>query len=244
MTDNVQTLEGALPKNPNVGNSTTPVPCTLDRVVLPPPFYQDEHVTIYQGDCGRLLPLCGKFDVCITDPPYNTGYDYGAEAEDNRTLDAWMDWMRPIFTAMREQASTTLISTGHWMLPRYAMMEPWRWLLCWWKPAAMGRSPVGFCNWEPVAMWGKAGKNAVDVFKAGITPNGETGSHPCPKPLEWASGQLAMFPEAKTVVDPFMGSGTVLRAAKDRGLRAVGIEQNAEFCEIAARRMRQGVLAL
>jgi len=68
--------------------------------------------------------------------------------------------------------------------------------------------------------------------------------HPTQKPLDLMRWCLGFFPEAQTVLDPFMGSGTTLRAAKDLGRKAIGIEIEERYCEIAAKRMAQEVLAL
>ena len=70
--------------------------------------------------------------------------------------------------------------------------------------------------------------------------------HPCPKPIEpWRliMSRLSVAP-TDTVLDPFMGSGTTLRAAKDLGRKAIGIEIEERYCAIAAERLRQGVLPL
>jgi site-specific DNA-methyltransferase (adenine-specific) len=67
--------------------------------------------------------------------------------------------------------------------------------------------------------------------------------HPCPKPIRWASWMMQRASlERDLVLDPFMGSGTTLRAAKDLGRYAIGIEIEERYCEIAAKRMAQGVL--
>jgi site-specific DNA-methyltransferase (adenine-specific) len=69
--------------------------------------------------------------------------------------------------------------------------------------------------------------------------------HPCPKPYGWMAWAICLASEdGETVLDPFMGSGTTLRAAKDLGRKAIGIEIEERYCEIAAKRMRQEVLPL
>ena len=205
------------------------------------PYYQDDWVTIYHGDNMHLCDWAeDSVDLIVTDPPYNVGVQYGESVDDFR--DDFFEWMTPRFRAFRA-VSRSLLITGQARLPDYAIMEPWKWLLCWHKPAAMGRSPVGFCNWEPVALWGAGGKDSVDYFRAPIIPDPAIDGHPCPKPLLWAKWQIEMFPDAKTVLDPFCGSGTTLRAAKDLNRKAIGIEIEEKYCEIAANRMNQEVLA-
>jgi len=186
-----------------------------------------------------MLP---KVDLVLTDPPYNVGVDYG-QHNDSMGEAEWREWALDWFPWCIDNAKTTLI-TGQARLPFYGRIEPWKWLLCWWKPAAMGRSPVGFCNWEPVALWGAGSSGGNDFVRAPIVPDASLEGHPCPKPLKWGTGFIGLFPDAKTVLDPFCGSGTTLRAAKDLGRKAIGIEIEEKYCEIAVNRLKQEVLAL
>ena len=73
---------------------------------------------------------------------------------------------------------------------------------------------------------------------------GEKVIHPSQKPVELMRWCLGFAPKAQTILDPFMGSGTTLRAAKDLGRKAIGIEINRDYCEIAKRRLAQEVLSL
>jgi site-specific DNA-methyltransferase (adenine-specific) len=63
--------------------------------------------------------------------------------------------------------------------------------------------------------------------------------HPTQKPIALMRWCLGLFPKAQTVLDPFMGSGTTLRAAKDLNLKAIGIEIERKYCDIAIERLRQ-----
>jgi len=196
------------------------------------------NVQLYLGDSLAVLPTlpADSVDLILTDPPYNVGIKYGSTYNDNKTPDEFRAWAASWFAECRRIAKTVLI-TGQARLPDYALIEPWKWLLAWWKPAAMGRSPVGFCNFEPIAMWGKGSNAGVDVIKARIVPDAALSGHPCPKPLDWALGQLALFPNAATVLDPFMGSGTTGVAAVQTGRKFIGIEIDPDYFEIAKRRI-------
>jgi DNA modification methylase len=85
----------------------------------------------------------------------------------------------------------------------------------------------------------KTASHASDVWP--IRPDMADHEHPAPFPLKLPTRAIASV-NAATILDPFMGSGTTLRAAKDLGRQAIGIEIDERYCEIAARRLAQGVL--
>ena len=84
------------------------------------------------------------------------------------------------------------------------------------------------------------------VFRYPIHQHNQTkaGGHPTEKPVSVMRWCIGFFPDAQTILDPFMGSGTTLRAAKDLNRKAIGIEIEERYCEIAAKRMSQMVMAL
>lgn len=118
-------------------------------------------------------------------------------------------------------------------------------------PAGGGYTPWGFQTSQPILYYG------ADPYLAdgkGNRPNGfisttnghpDRFDHPCPKPRSWMSWAVNRASRAgETVLDPFAGSGTTLVAAKLDGRRAIGIDIEEHYCEIAARRLDQQVLAL
>ena len=205
---------------------------------MPKPYYETELGKLYHGDCLEIMPMLEPVDLVLTDPPYNVGIKYGNDTNDSKTDTEWINWTKPRFDLMRKLASTVLI-VGQARLPFYALIEPWKWLICWHKPAAMGRSPVGFCNWEPIAMWGKGCNTGVDFIKAPIKPDKSLNGHPCPKPLRWATEVLHLFKHYMYILDPFLGSGTTAIACERLNRRWIGIEIEEKYCEIAAKRIEK-----
>jgi DNA modification methylase len=104
-------------------------------------------------------------------------------------------------------------------------------------------SYIGFNDWEPLLVYGKPKGLAMHDYMS--IPNTERmggNGHPCPKPEKWATWLIKRATKpGDLVIDPFMGSGTTLRAAKDLNRRAIGIDLSPKYCEIAKRRMSQGV---
>jgi site-specific DNA-methyltransferase (adenine-specific) len=204
------------------------------------PYYEDGRVTLYHGDCREILPALTA-DAVVTDPPYGIGFKYRTH-DDN--LDDWYALMDDVVPMLRAVArfvvmpSCAINRMGWW----YANHPP-DWLIAWHKGSPGHVAKVGFNDWEPHLVWGRPARPMHDHFKTrcGFTENDN--DHPCPKPIEWAQWLVdRAAPVDGVIVDPFCGSGTTLRAAKDRGRRSIGIEMDSRYCEIAATRCAQEVL--
>jgi site-specific DNA-methyltransferase (adenine-specific) len=200
------------------------------------PYYEQDGITIYHGDCREVLPSLGPVDAVVTDPPYGIGFEY-ASHDDN--IDGWVNLMNDVIPLAKMSAPVVVMPScairrlGWW----YANHPP-DWVIAWYKGSPGHQSHIGFNDWEPHLIWGKPAKPIHDYFatRCGFDPNG----HPCPKPIEWARWLVArVCPDGGTVTDTFMGSGTTLVAAKNLGRKAIGIEIEERYCEIAAKRLAQ-----
>jgi DNA modification methylase len=214
--------------------------------MLPRPYYEDEAVTIYHGDCRELLPLMPTVDLVLTDPPYGIGEargknitrgvianprDYGVASWDDAPIDA------VTINAMRGLGKSQIIFGGNY----YELPPTSCWLL-WDKLNGANDFADAEMAWTNL-------KSAVRVFRfrwSGMLRDGEpiVRTHPTQKPVELMRWCISKVPVAQSILDPFMGSGTTLRAAKDLGRKAIGIELEERYCEIAAKRMAQTVMAL
>lgn len=215
------------------------------------PYYEDAWSTIYHGDCREVLPTLGTVDLVLTDLPYGIGLEYDGYDDSPDNLD---DLVESVLPTLREIAPCVALTTGvinQWRYPRPT------WVLCWFQANAFTSTGFyGFNMWQPILCYGtdpylKRGRGRQqDVIRttANLGTNGGADNppagHPCPKPLPpWRTVLSRLSPDDTDVVlDPFMGSGTTLRAAKDYGRRAIGIEQSERYCEIAANRLGQEIL--
>lgn len=200
------------------------------------PYYQRGPVTLYHADCLDWLPTrdAGSVDAFVTDPPYGVGFKY--ESHDDSPV-GYPEWCRIWFAQLRRIAGGPIgISCG---IANLSSWEKADWVLCWHKPAAMGRCAVGFNNWEPVLVYGKTrAGTVVDVFSACIVPDDSLSGHPCPKPVGWGIGVIERLTKAGDLVcDPFTGSGTTAVACVRTGRRFAGCEIEEKYCEIAAKRI-------
>lgn len=126
----------------------------------------------------------------------------------------------------------------------------YRGVVVWDKTEAARGYPGRFAAQSEFMVWATNGPRGdqYDFALRGVyryrVPVGEDRVHMTQKPVDLFRDLLSIAPPGATVIDPFMGSGTTLRAAKDCGLKAIGIEAEERYCEIAAKRMAQEVLAL
>lgn len=205
------------------------------------PYYEDGAVTIYHGDCRFAVEL-GRFDLLLTDPPYGIGASagtgkYGREKWtpndlkwDNRRPPRWLLEM------LVDQADRAIVWGGN-----YFALRPSRNYLVWDKGAGFQKRDFAECEYA----WCSWDANARIFHRDPLACGDYRGKeHPTEKPEALMSWCIGIAGDVTTVLDPFMGSGTTLVAAKRLGLRAVGVEAIERYCEIAAKRLAQGALDL
>jgi len=129
-------------------------------------------------------------------------------------------------TLMLDQSPTF----GDPRLPARFWAFEYRWTLSVQISNGMTRGLMGFGNWIPVLVYARPGESLYTPQRdAAVIPIvGDMPNHPSPKPERAMSWIVQRFPNAQTILDPFMGSGTTLRAAKDLGRYAIGIENRRE----------------
>ena len=210
------------------------------------PYYDEGGITIYHGDCREILPSLEPAGLVVMDPPYGIAYasNHGASwsgseiANDSDT--ALRDWIV-------SSVQAPMIIFGTWKCSRPANTKQ---VLIWDKGPAFGMGDLSFPwknSFEEIYILGEGFRGARDpgVIRGHVMVSWESKGrqHPNQKPVSLIRYLLSKAP-AGVVVDPCMGSGTTLRAAKDIGRRAIGIEIDEHYCEVAATRMRQCVLNL
>ena len=206
------------------------------------PYYQDSAVTIYHGDCREILPTLPKVDLVLTDPPYGMNFVSNFRNVKHKPIagDGQLDVV--LIDECIKKAMRAAYVFCRWDnlkdMPRPKSVLAWvknNWSMGDLKHEH-GR------QWEACCFYANEGHEFItripDVIHADRTGNHQ---HPTEKPVS-LMGRLIAANVGQTVLDPFMGSGTTLRAAKDLGRKAIGIEIEEKYCEIAAKRMAQEVL--
>lgn len=224
-------------------------------------IYQDPMVTIYQGDCAEILASLEEVSAIVTDPPYgiNAGFDrrglrrqrgLNGHSIGNREWRKIEGDDKPFDPAgLLRFRFVALSGANHYAdkLPPQNPAKPWKWLV--WDKRA-GSAPD---NNSDAELWWTNQYGALRVHYQkwrGVVREGEENLsrawklHPAQKPISlmrWVIGQLKL-PMGTVIVDPYCGSGTTCRAAKDLGYKSIGVEIEQEWAESAARRMPQGSL--
>ncbi len=214
------------------------------------PYYSDEYVTLHHGDCREVdLP---SVDLVLTDPPYGVSYVSNSGVGQG-TRPITNDGAR---LALRLQRSLLpRIEATHvlWFTRWDAWPDVWvdlgqwfrmRGLLVWDKGTpGMGDLKHWGPSYELIASAGEGrtvGGRDQSVLRFPTVPSANR-NHPTEKPIELLRYLLEKMAPA-TVLDPFAGSGTTLIAAQSLGIRCTGVEMDERYCEIAAKRLAQGVL--
>lgn len=225
------------------------------------PYYDQDGIRIYHGDCRDALPIA--CDSVVTDPPYGVGLTGKLARTRNTAGDgvfrpghyAFEDSagyvaavVVPVINQCRSFAKVVVVTPGTRNLWLYPPADD---VGCFYSASGTGRGRWGFTCSQPILFYGPDPYLAACM---GARPNslGQTYpndankvGHPCAKPLpmwRWLVARASL--QGGTILDPFMGSGTTLVAAKQLGNKAIGIEIEERYCEIAATRLSQGALPM
>lgn len=252
----------------------------------PEPYYSDDAVTIYHGDCEDVLPTISGVDLIFTSPPYNLGASpwepvsdrkrgqrtgghgrwqggcdsSGVAYEDHEDTMPWAEyvgWQREVLSLCWASLSNRgaifynhkprVVGERLWLPLELNPDLPLRQIVTWARAGGMNFNPTAYVptsEWIMVMAkpsWRLASRSASglgDVWRVSQQPDPD---HPAPFPVALPARAIDST-DPRHVLDPFMGTGSTLRAAKDSGRYGIGIERSERYCEIAAKRMAQEVL--
>src|SRR3990167_341339 len=223
--------------------------------MLPKPYYNDEKagITIYHGDCREILPHLPKVDLVLTDPPYGIGFSEYLSHEDKQ--DGYKDFIWGVIEDAEKHVSNgwIVVFQASKMCREWASIFPREWRLIACPKTFVQIYKTDSFDWaKDYALFWKIGfpvkaahsKDWV-VSSTADVKNRPGKGHPCPHhDTQILHIIKTLSHPGQIVLDPFLGSGTTCRIAKDLGRKAIGIEIEERYCEIAVKRLRQEVLAL
>ena len=218
------------------------------------PYYQDKWVTIYHGDCREVLPqLDVKVDLVLTDPPYGIGLN----TDNSRFSGGTTGHMAKCGNGIGTALGKPIINDDKPFDPSFLLDCATNQIIWGWNHFA-DKLPHGSC-----LVWIKRYDEAFGSFlsdaelawmskgygvycKRDLTNNAIANErqHPTQKPVTLMQWCLSFFPDAQTILDPFLGSGTTCYCAKKLNRYSIGIEIEEKYCEIAAKRCSQEVMEL
>ena len=208
------------------------------------PYYQDDLVTLYHGDCLEITDWLAA-DVMVTDPPYGIKYSSGQRFASPKSSLIFSDDSLDVRDTVISMWSGPALVFGTWKRTRPLGISA---LLIWDKGACPGMGdltiPWGL-SFEEIYVIGRGfmGPRGPGVLRVTGKKGAEVTkfNHPTPKPVDLMAQLIRKCPPG-VIADPFVGSGTTLVAAKGLGRRAIGIEIEERYCEIAAKRLAQDYL--
>lgn len=223
----------------------------FEEITLPKPYYDHDGITIYHGDCREILPLLEGIELIVTDPPYGIGMKTNFSQLPGGGLNH-----PPVFGDHKPFDPSHLLDfekTIIWGANNFAKDLPASnaWLV-WDKrdgarpDAYTGDAELAWTNLTGGVRllrlpWVTASERCVDGRWHG-TQKPVALMRWCIARCDWAPSPYKLKKLEGLICDPYMGSGSTLRAAKDLGRKAIGIEIDERYCEVAAIRMGQEVM--
>ncbi len=222
------------------------------------PYYERAGVTIYHARAEDVLPSipAGSLDLVVTSPPYNMGlvpggngrgmYRPGASNRAGRFRDGYGEHNDALEQGEYDNHRPR-IEHGKVRLPLgFDFGYPIGQILTWDRSTGIGVNLRRYCSaYEWIVVLAKPEFRLVDHSASGLSDMWRLGmehqdfGHPAPFPVSLPLRALTTT-GAQSVADPFLGSGSTLIAAQQLGIRAIGIEREERFCEIAANRLERG----
>ena len=206
------------------------------------PYYDRDGITIYCADCRDVLPTLGPVDLVLTDPPYGIAYDASHKKYHNGIDRGDAAWDKEPFDPSHLLTFKRLILWGgNCFSSRLPDSTGW---LCWVKTA---RDHANIRQSDMELAWTNCIRRPRVFHHLWIgayrdSESGKRNVHPTQKPIALMKWCIRIAGEDEVILDPFMGSGTTLVAAKALGRKAIGIEISEKYCEIAVKRLAQGEL--
>lgn len=224
------------------------------------PYYEDDWVRIFHGDCREVLPNVPRCEVVLTDPPffmpathYQSRVKWQRSWSDTSVLAAfWATVLDALLPKLNPKGHLLTFCNGDsypvFYPEMYRRFDLLKSLV--WDKGHVGLGRVWRHQHELLiaarfneSTFNDDGQLRADVFRFDATPSADR-DHPVEKPealLRWLLEPIV--PPHGIVLDPFMGSCSTLYAAKQSGIRAIGIEGEERYCEVAAKRCSQEVIA-
>ena len=222
--------------------------------MIPKPYYENDGITLYHGDCREILPelQAESFDMVLTDPPYLVSYS-GRWGSDWGVIEGDSDqsWVLPVYRELwRTLKPDALCATFYGWPSADVFFDAWS--LVGFRPVSVlvlikGRWGLGYftrAQHEQAYLLAKGSpkKPQVAISDVLVWDDISQQVHPNQKPLGVISRLISTYSiEDASILDPFCGSGTTLVAARNLARRVVGIEIEERYCELAARRLSQHV---
>jgi DNA modification methylase len=212
------------------------------------PYYEDtaSGIVIYHGDAREIVPQLAFHGLVLSDPPYGISHPTNYAARGRGNLAQCRDYV-PVHKDNRQFDPTWLLTVGTarilWGGNYFAhLLPPTSGWLVWDKerPDDLDQATCELAWTDCV----KGVRRYRHLWNGMMRASNDALVHPTQKPESLMRWCLSLRWTAKFdwILDPYMGSGTTLRAAKDCGRRAIGVEREERYCEIAANRLAQGVL--